>query len=91
MYFDRIEVENVRNIPQTSLDLGRNLNLIEGPNGAGKTAILEALHLLIRGRSFRSRTQAIIRHGEQLLLVRAILGGGAAKNSHLGFQKSKRG
>jgi DNA replication and repair protein RecF len=91
MYFDRIEVENVRNIPQTSLDLGRNLNLIEGPNGAGKTAILEALHLLIRGRSFRSRTQAIIRHGEQLLLVRAILGGGAVKNSHLGFQKSKSG
>lgn len=89
MYLDRIEVENVRNISRADLNLGRNLNLIEGPNGAGKTAILEALHLLIRGRSFRPRTQTIIRHGEEFLIVRAILADGVSRNSRLGFQKSK--
>ena len=46
------------------------MNLLVGPNGAGKTALLEALHLLIRGRSFRgSGVGLLIQHGEPALSV----------------------
>lgn len=91
MYLDRIEVENVRNISRAHLDLGRNLNVIEGPNGAGKTAILEALHLLVRARSFRPNTQALVRYDQDQLVVRATMSDEAGKRTRIGFQKVKNG
>jgi len=43
---------------------------IYGPNGAGKTSVLEAIYLLSRGRSFRSRqNKRLIRHGQAALTV----------------------
>ncbi len=55
MVLEQVEIRHVRNVTEASFDLSANLNLFVGPNGAGKTALLEALHLLIRGRSFRTR------------------------------------
>jgi DNA replication and repair protein RecF len=41
-----------------------------GQNGAGKTSLLEAIHLLGRGRSFRTRhTRNLLRHGAAELTV----------------------
>jgi DNA replication and repair protein RecF len=52
------------------LEFSPELNLIAGPNGAGKTSILEAIFLLGRGRSFRTRiSEKLIRHGQQSLTV----------------------
>lgn len=43
---------------------GPALNLITGRNGAGKTSLLEALHLMAYGRSFRGRVRdGLIREG----------------------------
>ena len=43
---------------------------IYGPNGAGKTSLLEAIYLLSRGRSFRSRqNKRLIRRGQSSLTV----------------------
>lgn len=53
MILDRLEVDHVRNIENLSLELEPGINLLTGPNGAGKTSILEAVHLLVRGKSFR--------------------------------------
>jgi DNA replication and repair protein RecF len=40
------------------------LNLLIGDNGAGKTSLLEAMHLLSYGRSFRGRVRdGLIQHG----------------------------
>src|SRR5690606_39930592 len=36
---------------------GPGLNLLVGDNGAGKTSVLEAIHLLAYGRSFRGRVR----------------------------------
>ena len=70
MIIEHIEVRHVRNIASASLDLSARLNLLVGPNGAGKTALLEALYLLIRGRSFRGRgVSSLIRHDEPALAV----------------------
>lgn len=55
MIIERVEVGHVRNVTTARLDLCPGLNLLIGPNGAGKTAVLEAVHLLVRGRSFRTR------------------------------------
>ena len=49
-----------------------NVNLIWGPNARGKTTILEAIYLLITGRSFRtSHTKDMIRYGQDFFYVEA--------------------
>lgn len=63
-------LENVRCIEKAELDLHPGQNLVWGPNGSGKSSLLEALFLLGRGRSFRTRsTERLIRHGESQLVV----------------------
>lgn len=43
-------------------------NLITGDNGSGKTSLLEALHLLAHGRSFRGRVRdGLVRQGDPAL------------------------
>lgn len=65
MIVERLDIENVRNIESAHLELHSGVNLLVGLNGSGKTAALEAVHLLIRSRSFRtSRTEGIIRRGQ---------------------------
>jgi DNA replication and repair protein RecF len=72
MWVERLEVAHVRNLVAVDLTLSPGLNLFCGPNGAGKTALLEAMHLLTRGRSFRgSRVQPLIQHGQPGILIRA--------------------
>lgn len=70
MILERLDLHNVRNIDRAHLALHPRVNLLLGPNGAGKTAVLEAVHLLVRGRSFRtSSTDALVRYGEERLEV----------------------
>ena len=49
-----LNINNLRNIASTHIDLDPCLNCFIGDNGAGKTSILEALAVLSKGRSFRS-------------------------------------
>ncbi len=51
----RLTISNVRNLQQVELTPEPGINIITGPNGAGKTSLLEAIYILGRGRSFRSR------------------------------------
>ena len=72
MVVERATVRCVRNVTAAALDLSPGLNLLIGPNGAGKTALLEALHLLIRGRSFRTRSvSSLIQRDARALSVHA--------------------
>jgi DNA replication and repair protein RecF len=50
-----LTIRQLRNIPALSLSPSPGINLLLGENGAGKTSILEAIHLLAVGRSFRTR------------------------------------
>jgi len=54
MYLEQLQVQNVRAIAQADLQFSDRLNIITGINGSGKTSLLEAIHLLGVGRSFRS-------------------------------------
>lgn len=49
-------ISKLRNISDISIQPASGINLILGDNGSGKTSILEAIHLLGLGRSFRTRT-----------------------------------
>jgi DNA replication and repair protein RecF len=62
----RLELSHLRNIQSAELDLGSSFNLFFGDNGSGKTSVLEAVHLLALGRSFRSHLQkSLVTDGEQ--------------------------
>src|ERR1700722_3248655 len=79
MNLAELRLEDVRCLRSAALSLHPRLNLITGDNGSGKTSILEAIYLLGRGRSFRTRhTEQLIRHGEPKLLVFGRLGVGHA-------------
>lgn len=55
MALERVRIDAVRCIDHADLRLQTDRNYIFGPNGAGKTSVLEAIYLLSRGRSFRTR------------------------------------
>lgn len=91
MRVERLEANGFRNL-FASIDLGPGLNLFSGPNGAGKTAILEALHVAIRGRSFRSSTLTrIINHESEAMWVRVVLGGTPLGRVNVGVQRDRQG
>jgi DNA replication and repair protein RecF len=70
MSLAELRIENLRCIEAASLEFSPELNLVAGENGAGKTSILEAIFLLGRGRSFRTRnSERLIRHGQPRLTV----------------------
>ncbi len=56
MYLRQLDVHGLRNLQSVKLSPGPRINTICGPNGSGKTSLLEAIYLLGRGRSFRSRS-----------------------------------
>ncbi len=63
-------VEDLRCLQRVELSLDPGHNLIWGSNGSGKTSLLEAVFLLGRGRSFRTRnSERLIRHGQSRLTV----------------------
>jgi DNA replication and repair protein RecF len=70
MSLAELRIANLRCVESARLEFSPELNLIAGENGAGKTSILEAIFLLGRGRSFRTRTsEKLIRHGQSSLTV----------------------
>jgi len=65
-----ISIAHVRCLTEAELHLPPKLTLIFGANGSGKTSILEAVFLLGRGRSFRTRNNSrLITHDKNYLRV----------------------
>jgi len=70
MHVTRLDIRHLRPFREASLAPGPGLNLITGENGAGKTSVLEALHLMAYGRSFRGRVRdGLVQAGEIALEV----------------------
>jgi DNA replication and repair protein RecF len=66
----RVHITAVRCLAEADLSLNPQRNFIYGPNGAGKTSLLEAVYLLGRGRSFRTRhIRRLVRHGAPGLAI----------------------
>ncbi len=70
MLIRRLHLQSFRRFSEAELQPQPGFNLITGDNGSGKTSLLEALHLLAHGRSFRGRVRdGLIRHDDQALSV----------------------
>lgn len=70
MRLKRLQIAQVRSISSASLDPAPAFNLVTGANGAGKTSLLESVHLLAYGRSFRGRVRdGLVRTGATALEV----------------------
>ena len=70
MILDRLRLEHFRCFERAEIHLAPGFNLITGDNGSGKTSVLEALHLMAHGRSFRGRVRdGLIRRGQTALDV----------------------
>ncbi len=54
MRLTRLQLDRLRNLQQVDLTLEPGLNLVLGANGSGKSSLLEGIHVLAHGRSFRS-------------------------------------
>jgi DNA replication and repair protein RecF len=66
-----IHLSSVRNLENMDLSMGDGVTVISGKNGVGKTTILEAIHLLCQGFSFRSRDlRELIRWDAPEMLLR---------------------
>lgn len=60
----RLRIQNLRNLEAVDIAPAPALNLFFGANASGKTSLLEAIYLLSRGRSFRSRRfERVVRQG----------------------------
>nr|WP_328796933.1 DNA replication/repair protein RecF [Luteimonas deserti] len=72
MRLTRLDLRNLRNLQDVLLVPGAGVNLLIGDNGAGKTSVLEGLHLMAYGRSFRGRVRdGLVRRGAEALEVYA--------------------
>jgi DNA replication and repair protein RecF len=89
--FQRLTIENLRNLSSVRLDLQPGLNYFHGANGAGKTALLESVHLLARGRSFRGGHVAdLIQRGAEELQVTAVVEDEHRGRQNVGIARSRR-
>jgi DNA replication and repair protein RecF len=73
----RLHVKAVRNIVDVSIEPIDGFNLLYGGNGSGKTSLLEAIHVLASGKSFRSsKLDLLLQHGSDNILAFAELSSG---------------
>jgi DNA replication and repair protein RecF len=57
MEIDSLEMISFRNHEKTKINFGPGLTVLWGKNGSGKTSILEAIHSLSIGKSFRTNNK----------------------------------
>jgi DNA replication and repair protein RecF len=92
MGLTRLSLTNVRCIEAAALEPAPEITLLWGPNGSGKTSVLEAIFLLGRGRSFRTRNNSrLIRHGQDHLRIIGDVTGAAHSSGPLGFEVRREG
>ncbi len=95
MHIVRLTLNHLRRFDSVELAPRPGINLITGDNGAGKTSVLEALHLMAYGRSFRGRVRdGLVQKGADALEIfveweeRAGLDGGDATRRRAGLRHS---
>ncbi|MFD1216756.1 DNA replication/repair protein RecF [Microbulbifer celer] len=88
MSLSRLYLSSFRNVSTADLELVPGVNLFCGANGSGKTSLLEAVHMLASGRSFRSReSRSVIQYGCDRLTVFGRLADGVT----LGVERGRDG
>lgn len=72
MILQRLILRNFRNFEEMSIQFSSRVNVIFGANAQGKTNLIEAIHLISCGKSFRTvQLQDLIREGQNYFFIKA--------------------
>ncbi|MDP1931749.1 MAG: DNA replication/repair protein RecF [Gammaproteobacteria bacterium] len=83
----RLDVLRLRNLSEVHIAPAESINILFGDNGSGKTSLLEAIHLLGLGRSFRSqKLEPLIQDGLEDCVVFGELQDGVS----IGLSKTRK-
>lgn len=86
MLLKQLSIQGVRNLAPAKLSFD-SLNVFSGDNGSGKTSLLEAIHYLAMGRSFRTHlANRVINHDSQELVI-----WGQSDSHSIGLQRKRQG
>ena len=69
MIIKTVKLVNFRNHTQYELNCNDETSLILGENGCGKTSVLEAIYILMQGKSFRAVDNEILKRGEEFYRI----------------------
>ncbi|NOT13031.1 MAG: DNA replication/repair protein RecF [Methylococcaceae bacterium] len=82
-----LDIHAVRNIQHQSVCLAPTLNFFYGANASGKSALIEAIYILGRAKSFRSASiKPVINFQHDHLVVTALIAQSFGLTNHLGIQ-----
>jgi len=92
MLIQRLQVQNVRNLSRINLEALQSINIFYGTNGSGKTSLLEAVHLLLMGRTFRhAQFTPLLTEGQDECVVFAELLAEDSRKIALGLSRRQDG
>lgn len=57
---DKLQVQNFRKHRDFEIEFKQGVNLVTGPNGSGKTSLIEAIHIALQGKSWKSSFDEIL-------------------------------
>lgn len=73
LFLQKLYLRNFRRYDEALFQFNPTINTIIGPNAQGKTTVLEAIQMLMNGRSFRTQQTADLMHyGQNYFYVEAI-------------------
>jgi len=81
-----------RNHEKTKINFGPGLTVLWGKNGSGKTSILEAIHSLSIGKSFRTNNKKeMIKNGRSGFLIRALFKNTEGNKNKVSYLQERNG
>lgn len=90
MHITQIRLTSFRNFSTVDFYPHKNLNIIYGDNGAGKSSLLEAIHVLGFGRSFRTSKPDTFVNDHEVCASGYCVFESENKETKLGFSRSKQ-
>ena len=92
MEIDSLEMSSFRNHEKTNIKFGPGLTVLWGKNGSGKTSILEAIHSLSIGKSFRTNNKnEMIKNGSKGFLIRGLFKNAEGNQSKVSYSQELLG
>ena len=90
MGISKITLSSFRNHSKKEFVFSDGLTVVWGENGSGKTSLLEAIHLLSFGKSFKTHKQeTLIKKGEVSFLLKGTFSSTTRKKDQINIQYQK--